>query len=80
MKKITMIQANKKMINVLRKALELPAVSECYYCKKKIYWGKTKAGILPGKKKGELARVICDSPLCTCEWLDDYPEIEFKKT
>ena len=55
---------------LLLKALDLSLDNmQCYYCEEKVDY-KT-CGIMPAIAHGETARIICDSPLCVCEYLED---------
>lgn len=54
---------------LLLKALDISLDNmQCYYCAEKVNY-KT-CGIMPPIKRRETARIICDSPLCVCEYLE----------
>jgi len=50
---------------------------ECYYCKKKLNY--KDCGIMPSLSNQENARIVCGSPLCFCEFFDDYKSYRKKK-
>ena len=59
------IQINTKEMNLLREALGIK-LTKCHYCKEKIDFKKNKYGIL-----NKPTRLVCNSPLCICEFLDE---------
>ncbi len=49
---------------------------KCQYCKEKVYY--TNCGIMPSINTKQLATIICDSPLCICEYLESLESEELK--
>lgn len=50
--------------------------SKCQFCNKKLEEGKF--GILNGTDKKRIATLICDCPLCFCDYLDKMKSKEVK--
>ena len=61
---------------LLLSALEIPMNNmQCFYCAEKIDY--RTCGIMPPLSRGEIGRITCSSPLCICEYLDDYAKTKF---
>jgi len=74
---IEFMKLNPEQRKVLLIALDIDINNlKCKYCNEELDY--KNCGIMSPLKKGELAVIICSSPLCVSEYLNDFEEEEVK--
>lgn len=67
----------KKERKLLLKALDIDYTNlKCQYCNKKVTYDN--CAIMPSVDTKQLATIICDSPLCICEFLEAFESKKVK--